>query len=231
MTVVISATDVTAARQNAGMVNHLLRSARTIAFVGTDLTGRITLFNTGAEHMLGVDADAATGRELVDFMAREDLARNAPHAVPTGRRSRPSSTRLPATCPPRPGTGPGCPAGRPPMKVSMTTNPVTDTFGDLFGYLFVASDITDTHRSQEILVKALHREREVVTRLKDLDTGQGRLRHHGQPRAAYADEQHHRQRGDAHRRHCWASSRPSSRRCSRSSRATATDCWPWPTTC
>ena len=40
------------------MVNHLLRSARTIAFVGTDLDGRITLFNTGAEHMLGIDADA-----------------------------------------------------------------------------------------------------------------------------------------------------------------------------
>ena len=51
----------------------------------------------------------------------------------------------------------------------MTTNPVTDTFGDLFGYLFVASDITDTRRSQEILVKALHRERDVVSRLKDLD--------------------------------------------------------------
>ena len=37
VTLVISATDVTAARQNAGMVDHLLRSARTIAFVGTDL--------------------------------------------------------------------------------------------------------------------------------------------------------------------------------------------------
>ncbi len=51
----------------------------------------------------------------------------------------------------------------------MTTNPVTDTFGDLFGYLFVASDVTDTRRSQEILVKALRREREVVSRLKHLD--------------------------------------------------------------
>ncbi len=39
----------------------------------------------------------------------------------------------------------------------------------MIGYLFVASDITDTRRSQEILVKALRREREVVARLKDLD--------------------------------------------------------------
>ncbi len=71
VTVVLSATDVTDARQNAGMVNHLLRSARTIAFVGTDLGGRITLFNTGAEHMLGISAEMATGRELVDFIAAE----------------------------------------------------------------------------------------------------------------------------------------------------------------
>ena len=61
------------------------------------------------------------------------------------------------------------PIGRSPIKVSMTTNPVTDTFGQVIGYLFVASDITDTRRSQEILVKALRREREVVARLKDLD--------------------------------------------------------------
>ena len=168
LTVVISATDVTAARQNAGMVNHLLRSARTIAFVGTDLTGRITLFNTGAEHMLGVGADIATGRELVEFMAPDELA----HQLPCGSNRTTFEALVDQAAgdlAPETRDWTWLPAGRPPMKVSMTTNPVTDTFGDLFGYLFVASDITDTHRSQEILVNALHREREVVTRLKDLD--------------------------------------------------------------
>ena len=116
VTVVISATDVTAARQNAGMVDHLLRSARTIAFVCTDLNGRITLFNTGAEHMLGIDADAATGRELVEFIAAEDLAPlRGPRPAPD-RPSRRSSTTLPRTCPPRRGTGPGSPQGRPPAE-------------------------------------------------------------------------------------------------------------------
>ncbi len=168
VTVVISATDVTAARQNAGMVNHLLRSARTIAFVGTDLTGRITLFNTGAEHMLGVDARSATGRELVDFMAPDELA----HRLPRGSNRTTFEALVDHAAgdlAPETRDWTWLPARRPPMKVSMTTNPVTDTFGDLFGYLFVASDITDTHRSQEILVNALHREREVVTRLKNLD--------------------------------------------------------------
>ncbi|MET0998625.1 MAG: ATP-binding protein [Marmoricola sp.] len=168
VTVVISATDVTATRQNAGMVNHLLRSARTIAFVGTDLTGRITLFNTGAEHMLGIDADSATGRELVEFISSEDLGRY----VSPGR-DRTTFEALvdhaAGDLSPETRDWTWLPVGRSPLKVSMTTNPVTDTFGDLFGYLFVASDITDTRRSQEILVNALHREREVVSRLKDLD--------------------------------------------------------------
>jgi PAS domain S-box-containing protein len=164
---VISATDVTAARENAGMVDHLLRSARTIAFVGTDLRGRITLFNTGAEHMLGLGAAAATGRELVEFIGPEDLDRY-PRASGQGAFDaiveHASDELTPET---RDWTW--LPVGRNPIKVSMTTNPVTDTFGQVIGYLFVASDITDTRRSQEILVKALRREREVVARLKDLD--------------------------------------------------------------
>jgi PAS domain S-box-containing protein len=168
VTVVMSATDVTAARHNAGMVNHLLRSARTIAFVGTDLHGRITLFNTGAEQMLGIDADEAAGRELVEFIAEEDLnrylSRGSERTMFETLVDHAANDMSPET---RDWTW--LPSGRPPLKVSMTTNPVTDTFGDLFGYLFVASDITDTRRSQEILVKALNREREVVSRLKDLD--------------------------------------------------------------
>ena len=166
VTVVMSATDVTDARQNAGMVNHLLRSARTIAFVCTDLTGRITLFNTGAEQMLGIDADSATGREFVEFLGAEDLERIAQPDLTAFEAiiDHPAGDLAPQT---RDWTW--LPSGRPPISVSMTSNPVTDTFGDLFGYLFVASDITDTRRSQEILVRALQREREVVSRLKDLD--------------------------------------------------------------
>ena len=56
VTYVLSGTDVTAAREHAGMVDHLLRSATTTGFVGTDLDGVITLFNTGAERMLGLPA-------------------------------------------------------------------------------------------------------------------------------------------------------------------------------
>jgi PAS domain S-box-containing protein len=163
---VISATDVTAARENAGMVEHLLRSARTIAFVGTDLLGRITLFNTGAEHMLGVATEMATGRELVEFIAPEDLER---YSQDGGAAFDAIVEHAADELTPETRDWTWLPSGRAPIKVSMTTNPVTDTFGHVIGYLFVATDITDTRRSQEILVKALRREREVVARLKDLD--------------------------------------------------------------
>ena len=164
---VISATDVTAARENAGMVEHLLRSARTIAFVGTDLQGRITVFNTGAEHMLGVASDLATGRELVEFIAPEDLERYSREGGVAAFDAIVEHAADELTPETRDWTW--LPSGRASIKVSMTTNPVTDTFGQVIGYLFVATDITDTRRSQEILVKALRREREVVARLKDLD--------------------------------------------------------------
>jgi hypothetical protein len=118
--------------------------------------------------MLGIDADAATGRELVEFIAQEDLERYVSRG-PDRTTFEALVDHAAGDMSPETRDWTWLPAGRPPLKVSMTTNPVTDTFGDLFGYLFVASDITDTRRSQEILVNALHREREVVSRLKDLD--------------------------------------------------------------
>ena len=41
------------------------------------MKGRVTLFNTGAEEMLGVSAEAATGRDFVEFMAPADPAKYA----------------------------------------------------------------------------------------------------------------------------------------------------------
>ncbi|MET0838347.1 MAG: PAS domain S-box protein [Marmoricola sp.] len=167
LTFVLSATDITEVRESAGMIEHLLRSARTIAFVGTDLTGRITLFNTGAEQMLGVASVDATGRRLVEFIAPEDLER---YSLDGGQAAFDAIVEHAAgELTPETRDWTWLPSGRSPIKVSMTTNPVTDSFGHVIGYLFVATDITDTRRSQQILVKALRREREVVARLKDLD--------------------------------------------------------------
>jgi PAS domain S-box-containing protein len=160
VTYVLSGTDVTAERENASMVDHLLRSATTTGFVGTDLDGTITLFNTGAERMLGLTAAEATGRWFADFVSADGASERGVfvHLVDQAAELGPETRECT-----------WLPVGRTPLQVSMTTNPVTDSAGRLVGYLFVARDTSDTRRSQEILIQALRREREVVSRLKELD--------------------------------------------------------------
>ena len=51
----------------------------------------------------------------------------------------------------------------------MTTSLIADGFERPIGYLFVARDVTDTRRSQEILRKALQREQLAVDHLRALD--------------------------------------------------------------
>ncbi len=164
---VVGAVDVTAAREQAGLLGHLLRSATTIAFIGTDLYGRVTLFSTGAELMLRVTAEEATGRPFTDFVSPPELARHSaryPDLAGFDAVVGPEAAAQPET---RDWTLRATDGAE--RKVSMTTNAVTDSFGRLIGYLFVARDVSDTRRSQQILVRALRREREVVSRLKQLD--------------------------------------------------------------
>ena len=167
VTVVFSATDVTDARESAGLVRHLLRSATTMAFVGTDLEGRITLFNPGAERLLGLSSERAVGRHLTDFLlpveAQDDGGGGGPLTLADllaggGTELTPQTRDWTLLA-----------DGRAPLRISMTSNPVTTGNGSVFAYLFVAHDVTDTRRSQEILVNALRREREVVARLRELD--------------------------------------------------------------
>ena len=169
---VLSATDVTAARETAGMVSHLLRSASATAFVATDLDGWVTLFNTGAESLLGIPAEEATGRRFVDFISTSLAGDTDVSDQRGGGATVPSFADLVAgtdRAEPQPRHLTWLPTDQTPIHVVMTTNPVRNTFGQLVGYLFVATDDTDARRSQEILVRALSRERSVVARLRDLD--------------------------------------------------------------
>ena len=52
--VVLTGIDVTAERTAAGLVNHLLQASITTALIGIDRRGRITLFNSGAQRLLGL---------------------------------------------------------------------------------------------------------------------------------------------------------------------------------
>lgn len=165
---VITGTDVTAERESAGLVNHLLRSATTTGFIGTDLFGGITLFNTGAEELLRIDAATASRYRITDFLDPTQLAQHAADSSrPPGFDTLVEPVRaqgMPETrdWTLRSGT-------RELGTVSMTTHEVTDTFGHAIGFLFVLRDVTEARHSQSVLIKALDREREAVRQLQLLD--------------------------------------------------------------
>jgi PAS domain S-box-containing protein len=164
---VLTMNDVTEERATQHLLQHLLRSATTVAIVGTDRTGRITVVNAGAEALLRFDAHAATAHSFLDFLDPEELRlRGVAAGVPVGFEalvqgvtSAESRTRDWSWVPP----------DGVPLVVSMTTSMIADGAGEPIGYLFVARDVTDTRRNQELLREALHREQLAVDHLRALD--------------------------------------------------------------
>jgi PAS domain S-box-containing protein len=165
---VITGTDVTAERESAGLVNHLLRSATTTGFIGTDLFGAITLFNTGAEELLRIDAATASRYRITDFLDPVQLAHHAGDGPrPPGFDTLVDPVRLHGMPETRDWTLRS--GTRELGTVSMTTHAVTDTFGHPIGFLFVLRDVTEQRHSQSVLIQALDREREAVRQLQLLD--------------------------------------------------------------
>jgi PAS domain S-box-containing protein len=161
--------DVTSERTTLGLVSHLMRAAITTAFIGTDLEGRITVFNSGAEQMLGYSARDMIGRFLPEEVIDPEQVRVRAEAldiepnlgVLTAHLERAGTPETRDwTCIRQDGTL---------FTASLTVSPVTDTFGQHIGYLGVGNDVTEQRRSQGLLVAALDKEREAVERLRQLD--------------------------------------------------------------
>src|SRR5690606_31163210 len=69
--IVMTGLDVTAERNAAGLMEHLLGAALDTAIIGMDPHGRITLFNTGAQKMLGLSAFQGVGTRFTDLLDQE----------------------------------------------------------------------------------------------------------------------------------------------------------------
>jgi signal transduction histidine kinase/integral membrane sensor domain MASE1 len=164
---VLTMNDITEERATHHLLEHLLRSATTVAIVGTDRVGRITVVNAGAEALLRFDAHEATQHSFLDFLDREELAlRGVAAGVPVGFETlvhditEAESTTRDWTWLPPDGV---------PLVVSMTTSMIADGAERPIGYLFVARDVTETRRNQELLREALQREQLAVDHLRALD--------------------------------------------------------------
>lgn len=165
--VVLTGIDVTEERNVRSMTKGLLDSATGTAFIGLNLRGTITIFNTGAQELLGYTADEVTGRlRLVQLHDADELARST---TETG--TEPGFRTIVAGADEGPRTRDWTLVRKDGSRVvcSVTTSPVRDAFGAHIGYLAVGRDVTEARRSQRLLLETLEKEREAVERLQELD--------------------------------------------------------------
>ncbi|KRF36592.1 ATP-binding protein [Nocardioides sp. Soil805] len=155
------------AATEADTVRRVVDSASGVAIVGTDDRGRITLWNPGAQTLLGYTADEVRGLLPSVFHRPEEIARLA--SVLGVDHDYPSVVRALAD--------PACGG----LEVEfvrkdgqtrihfMNLSRVTDAQGRLTGFVSTAEDISERVATQRALEIALARERASVERLREVD--------------------------------------------------------------
>ncbi len=165
---VMTGVDVTAERTAAGVMSHLLEAAITTALIGTDTAGRITVFNSGAQNLLGYQSQEMLGRPFADLVESNQLL----NRLGTSEPDRAFATMVELA-------GLHGDADRRDWTwvakngehhtVSMTLSAAADAFAAQVGFLCVGRDVTEQRESQEMLLAALDKERTAVDRLRQLD--------------------------------------------------------------
>ena len=168
MYAVMTGIDVTAERTTAGLVNHLMEASLTTAIVGIDTAGRVSVANSGIQHLLGYERDELVGEPFHRLLkASELLERTGADTLDEAfdilvrGLGRDGETRA------RDWTWMTKAGGE--QLVSMTLSVAQDAFAAQSGYLCVARDVTEQRHSQEMLIAALDKERTAVERLRSLD--------------------------------------------------------------
>jgi two-component system sensor histidine kinase/response regulator len=137
-------------RATGERLSGVLEAATGTAIVATDVHGTITVFNPGAERMLGYSADELIGKAKPErFLDLDELAATAAElgVQPTfealvTRRSHEAPETQELTYVRKDGTR---------VRVSQTLTAERDADGNVVGYLGVASDVTEQVRAQVAL--------------------------------------------------------------------------------
>ncbi|MCR6033376.1 PAS domain S-box protein [Nocardioides sp. zg-579] len=155
------------ARSQRDKVQSIVDGATGIAIIGTDPEGRVTLFNPGAERLLGYSAAEMMGRSARVLHTMRSVVDKADELGTT--RNYGSVVREIAR-PEHAGTQMRFLRQDGVERVhSMTLNRMVDDLGTIVGYVSTSEDVTDQLRAQDRLQDSLHTERQAVEQLRELD--------------------------------------------------------------
>jgi PAS domain S-box-containing protein len=155
------------AAREAETVRRVVDNASGVAIVGTDEVGRITLWNPGAQSLLGYTPEEVLGQLPSAFHRPEEIRRLA--AVLGVPADYPSVVRELAQ-PSRGGLEVEFVRKDGERRIHfMNLSQVTDSQGRPTGYVSTAEDITERVATQRALELALARERASVERLREVD--------------------------------------------------------------
>jgi PAS domain S-box-containing protein len=160
--------DVTEQRRAERLFENVLAAATEQAIIGTDPTGVITVFNAGAQRLLGHTPAEVVGTATFDLalLPEEVAARAAEVGVPPGLEALFAPARAGGgdtrewTYVRRDGSR---------VRVELTMTVIRDGSGEIAGYLGVARDVTQERTAIVAIQQAYEREHAAAARLRELD--------------------------------------------------------------
>ena len=148
-------------------LERLITSATGTAVIATDESGCVTVFNPGAEAMMGCPAEDAVGRLPDGYFPEEELAR---HAERLG--TSPVFAEIASAAAFNEDGATLWQFRRSDGErrtLRMTVTAVQEDGGDVTGHLCIAEDVTEREQAHRALVTALDHERSAVDQLRELE--------------------------------------------------------------
>jgi PAS domain S-box-containing protein len=162
---------IATARESAAerdIVQRIVDGATGIAIIGTDQDGRVTLFNPGAERLLGYESSEVLGEHTTMFHSAGAIKDKAQEF---GVRANFLDVVLEMTKPSAAGTLIRFRRKDGAERMhAMTLSRLVDARGRTTGYVSTSEDVTDALEAQRALEEALEAERQAADRLREVDS-------------------------------------------------------------
>ncbi len=165
---VMTGVDVTSERSTTSLMSHVLQASAATVLVGIDHDGLVTVFNSGAERLLGGPASSIIGLPFVSLIDPVEVQRRA-RTIGVNRAFASLVGQLGPDGESDPEDWTWIARDGERLIVSTSLSVTRDDLAEPLGYLCVGRDVTAERRSSAELSTALERERIVVEQLRALD--------------------------------------------------------------